>query len=583
MNDASALAGNEAAASGGETGPAGLGPLERRLGETFVAEGRLTRADLARAALLAARSNQPFRLLLDRLGLVSLSDWAAAAAQETGLELIEADGLPRRLPVDPRLSESFMRRRAVMPLELTATRARFATPDPLDPQTVSALRLIFGDRLELAVASDRDIDAAFERADAADESGGADALGLEASEAGDDLERLIELANNAPTIRFVEELFGEALSRRATDIHLEPMSEKPRVRFRVDGILVEGEAPAAAIYRGVVSRLKILSNLDVAERRQPQDGRIAYRADNRRIDIRIAIAPTIHGEAVTLRFLDARTGLTALHALDMPADVATTFHGALSMPNGLVLVTGPTGSGKTTTLHAALAELNDVGRKIVTIENPVEILTPGLIQIEVDPRLDWTFANALRAILRHDPDVLMVGEIRDEETAEMAVRLALTGHLVFSTIHTNSASEGPTRLANLGVAEHLMASTLRMVASQRLVRGLCPACARPADADATALYDGTVREAVAANPHWQPPSDVALRQPGGCTECGDQGFRGRIGVFEAFGAKAALATLSPGFDRRHRSMGEHGLERVAAGETTLDEVLRVVGPPGAWS
>ncbi|MEM6358137.1 MAG: GspE/PulE family protein, partial [Pseudomonadota bacterium] len=366
-------------------------------------------------------------------------------------------------------------------------------------------------------------------------------------------------------------------------IHIEPLGERPRIRFRVDGILVEGSAPAPAIYRGVVSRLKILAHLDVAERRQPQDGRIAYRADNRRVDIRIAIAPTIHGEAVTLRFLDARTGLTELGALAMPGDVAGTFRDALAMPNGLVLVTGPTGSGKTTTLHAALAELNDIGRKIVTIENPVEILTPGLIQIEVDPGLDWTFANALRAILRHDPDVLMVGEIRDEETADMAVRLALTGHLVFSTVHTNSASEGPTRLANLGVAQHLMASTLRMVASQRLVRGLCQSCAKPAGAAMQERFKEICGEAVAANAHWQPPAQADLREPGSCAECGAQGFHGRIGVFEAFGADAALASLDPGFERRHRSMGEHGLERVAAGETTLDEVLRVVGPPRAWS
>ncbi|MEO0960400.1 MAG: ATPase, T2SS/T4P/T4SS family [Pseudomonadota bacterium] len=197
--------------------------------------------------------------------------------------------------------------------------------------------------------------------------------------------------------------------------------------------------------------------------------------------------------------------------------------------------------------------------------------------------MDWTFANALRAILRHDPDVLMVGEIRDEETADMAVRLALTGHLVFSTVHTNSASEGPTRLANLGVAQHLMASTLRMVASQRLVRGLCRGCAKPAGAAARERFKEICDEAVAANAHWQPPEQADLREPGGCAECGTQGFRGRIGVFEAFGADAALASLDPSFERRHRSMGEHGLERVADGETTLDEVLRVVGPPRAWS
>ncbi|MEO0959578.1 MAG: ATPase, T2SS/T4P/T4SS family, partial [Pseudomonadota bacterium] len=415
MQDTGALVGTHNTQTKTDSSITHLGPLAERLGDVFVAEERLTRADLLRAAALSERSGQPFRLLLDRLGLVSAADWAIAAASVTGLPLIEADAIPRRLPIDPRLSNAFMRRSAVLPLELTAERARFATPDPLDPHTLSALRLIFGDRLELAVASDRDIDAAFARTDTPEPDSDEDGIGFEIGSAGtDDLERLIELANNAPTIRFVETLFAEALTRRATDIHIEPLGGRPRIRFRVDGILVEGSAPAPAIYRGVVSRLKILAHLDVAERRQPQDGRIAYRADNRRVDIRIAIAPTIHGEAVTLRFLDARTGLTELGALAMPGDVAGTFRDALAMPNGLVLVTGPTGSGKTTTLHAALAELNDIGRKIVTIENPVEILTPGLIQIEVDHGLEWTFANALRAILRHDPDVLMVGEIRDE-------------------------------------------------------------------------------------------------------------------------------------------------------------------------
>ncbi|MEO1459835.1 MAG: GspE/PulE family protein, partial [Pseudomonadota bacterium] len=567
----------------GQPALARLGPLDRRLGTAFVAEGRLTAADIARAAMLAERSSQPLRLLLDRLGLVSLADWAEAAARETGLALIGADALPRRPPSDPRLSVSFMQRHAVLPLVLDETRARFATPDPLDPQTVSALRLIFGDRLELAVASDRDIEAAFERAESAGPEGEEAMLDLDPAAAGtDDLERLLELANNAPTIRYVEELFADALARRATDIHLEPMADSARVRLRVDGILVQGTAPQTALYRGVVSRLKILASLDVAERRRPQDGRISYRADNRRIDIRIAIAPTIHGEAVTLRFLDARSGLVALSSLDMPRDVSAIVGDALAQPNGLVLVTGPTGSGKTTTLHAALSELNEIGRKIVTIENPVEILTPGLVQIEVDPGLDWTFASALRAILRHDPNVLMVGEIRDEETAEMALRLALTGHLVFSTVHTNSASEAPTRLGNLGIAEHLMASTLRMVASQRLVRGLCPVCSAPAGAEAREAFREAAAEAAALAPHWQAPPDTSLRAPVGCEACDGQGFRGRIAVFEAMDARAALAALHPGTPRGHRCMGEHGLERVALGQTTLEEVLRVVGPPGAW-
>ncbi|MEM9148332.1 MAG: GspE/PulE family protein [Pseudomonadota bacterium] len=556
--------------------------LAEQIGTKLVSEARIAEPDIARAAALAERSGQPMRVLLDRLGLLSLGDWAAEAAAVTGLPLLGPEDLPDRPAVDPRLSPEFLRRHAVLPIAIDDDRALFATPDPLDGRLTSALKLLFGDRLALAVAADRDIEAAFERTAAAETVPAETQDPVIDASYDTDLERLLELANNAPTIRFVEALFADALARRATDVHLEPLSDAPRVRFRIDGILVETAPPSAQLYRGVVSRLKILSGLDVAERRRPQDGRISFRADNRRIDMRIAIAPTIHGEAVTLRFLDARAGLAELSALDMPTDVGAIFQGALARPNGIVLITGPTGSGKTTTLHAALSELNEIGRKIVTIENPVEIMTPGLIQIEVDPGLDWTFASALRAILRHDPNVLMVGEIRDEETAEMAIRLALTGHLVFSTVHTNSAAEAPRRLTNLGVAEHLLASTLRMVASQRLVRALCPACAVPAGEAERSRYFEAVEEAQAVAPHWIAPESERLMAPVGCDLCDGQGFRGRIGVFEAIEGPAALASCAPGARPRHRSMGAHGLERVALGQTTLDELLRVVGPPGAW-
>ncbi|MEO0624989.1 MAG: GspE/PulE family protein [Pseudomonadota bacterium] len=560
----------------------GLDPLSVQVCSALVATGRIAEADLVRAATLAVRSGQPMRVLLDRLGLLSLTDWAAEAAKTTALALYGPEDMPRKPALDSRLSWEFLLRHALLPMTLDETSAVFATPDPLNEKAISALRLLFGEKLKLVVASDRDIEAVFERGEIGDEDEPVDPDEFPADGYDSDLERLLELANNAPTIRFVEEMFSDALARRATDIHLEPLSDKPRVRLRVDGILVSAEAPSAVLYRGVISRLKILSGLDVAERRRPQDGRISLKADNRRIDIRIAIAPTIHGEAATLRFLDARAGLAELSALELPPDVASVFDQALAQPNGIVLVSGPTGSGKTTTLHAALAELNEIGRKIVTIENPVEIMTPGLVQIEIDPALDWTFASALRAILRHDPNVLMVGEIRDEETAEMAIRLALTGHLVFSTVHTNSASEAPRRLANLGVAEHLMSATLRMVASQRLVRELCPVCSVPATETDRARYFEAVEEAQTLAPHWVAPETERLMAPVGCDACDGQGFRGRLGVFEAMDGPTSVEACRDGFVARHRKMGEHGLEQVAAGRTTLDELFRTVGPPGAW-
>jgi type II secretory ATPase GspE/PulE/Tfp pilus assembly ATPase PilB-like protein len=322
-----------------------------------------------------------------------------------------------------------MKRNSVALLSLEGGRARIAIANPAARMVLQAIGMLFDQALDLVVATDRDIEAALTRSETA-EAEAAEPVAAVVTAGDLDADKLTELANNVPTVRYLDGLFARAVESGATDIHIEMLEKGPRVRLRMDGLLVEADAMERHLYEGVVSRLKILAGMDISERRLPQDGRIRQKSAGRSIDFRVASAPTVHGETLVLRLLDNRGARARLESLNLPASVIRPLRAALGQPNGLILMTGPTGSGKTTTLHAALAELNDVGRKIITIENPVEIQTPGLIQIEVKADLGWTFASALRTVLRHDPDVLMVGEIRDAETAELAVRAALTGHLV---------------------------------------------------------------------------------------------------------------------------------------------------------
>ncbi|MCK0097194.1 GspE/PulE family protein [Yoonia sp. F2084L] len=541
----------------------------------FLENGTLSDADLAKVNDAAAATGQPVRAVLDRLGLISQKEWARACAEHLNYPLLTADDLPTRLPQDARLSADYLRRSVIAPIEITDDRAYFAVADPFDEQALAALDMIFGATLELCVATDRDIETAMARSTAAieAEAPSADMVVSPTDGISLDTDKLTELANNAPTVRYLETLFDAALEMRATDIHLEPNQKSARVRLRVDGELVEVQSPDTGIYEGVVSRLKILAGMDISERRLPQDGRIRQRIAGREIDMRVASAPMIHGETIVLRLLDNHEGLSKLADLKLPAHVSKRLGSAIKQPNGLILVTGPTGSGKTTTLHAAMNELNDTRRKIVTIENPVEIQTPGLQQIEVNPELGWTFAAALRTVLRHDPDVIMVGEIRDSETAELAVRAAMTGHLVFSTLHTNTAQDAATRLIDLGVPEYLMKSVVRLVAAQRLVRRVCTACAEPIDLDRKPKTRDVFAKIDQRTGNLTDPSKWNLMRSVGCDACNQTGFRGRLALFEAMEPEELAAKDKRG----QRTMGSEGVRMIAEGHTTLEEVMRVLG------
>ena len=389
---------------------------------------------------------------------------------------------------------------------------------------------------------------------------------------------LADAAEDASIITFVNQVLTEAIERRATDVHFEPFEDALRVRYRVDGILQEANVPAEVwqFRPAIVSRLKILSHLDIAEKRLPQDGRIKLKVGPREIDVRVSVIPMLHGEAVVLRLLDRSATLLGLENLGMGEPDRKAFERILALPHGIVLVTGPTGSGKTTTLYAGLSRINDIQRKIVTIEDPIEYHLHGINQIQVSTKAGLTFAKGLRSILRHDPDVILVGEIRDRETADIAVQASLTGHLVFSTLHTNDAPGALTRLVDMGIEPFLVASSLEIVLAQRLVRLICIHCKEPFEPE----------DAHALHLEFGDQAPEILYRGRGCRQCLDTGYHGRTGIFEMMVVNEAIRTMilertsSDEIRRQATSQGmnslrEDGLRLVRSGSTTLSEVLRV--------
>lgn len=387
---------------------------------------------------------------------------------------------------------------------------------------------------------------------------------------------LLDVQDDAPVIRLINALIAEAVKTRASDIHIEPYEKNLSVRVRVDGVLREILSLPARMTPVLVSRVKVMARLDIAEKRVPQDGRISIALGGKAVDVRVSTLPARYGERVVMRILDKDAARLDLDALGMPDDVKVRFKQALRRPNGIILVTGPTGSGKTTTLYAALTLLNDPSRNILTVEDPVEYAIDGIGQTQINPRVGMTFATGLRAILRQDPDIVMVGEIRDVETAEIAIQAALTGHLVLSTVHTNSAVGAVTRLRDMGAEPFLLSSTIAAVMAQRLVRRLCPSCKEPrAPDDAERSVLGLA-----------PGEPVEIFRPVGCGRCGHTGYEGRIGVYELIVADETLRKLIHD-DASEQALAAHafrhadtlaqcGFRHVRAGVTSLEEVLRVV-------
>jgi general secretion pathway protein E/type IV pilus assembly protein PilB len=455
-----------------------------------------------------------------------------------------------------------------------------------NPTGLDELRLISGRELSPALATSTEIVRCLRQhlgvgADTVQSLvSDAGAAGIQVLTDSDEAVDLSEEAEDASIIRFVNQVLTEAIDSRATDVHFEPFEDELRVRYRVDGVLQEARVPAEVrrFQAAIVSRLKIVSRLDIAEKRLPQDGRIKLRMGEREIDVRVSVIPMLHGEAVVLRLLDRSAALLGLKGLGMSGEDRDVLAGICELPHGIVLVTGPTGSGKTTTLYAALSRINDVRRKIITIEDPIEYHLRGVNQIQVATKAGLTFARGLRSILRHDPDVILVGEIRDLETAEIAVQASLTGHLVFSTLHTNDAPGAATRLVDMGVEPYLVASSLEAVLAQRLVRVVCPECAE--------LQSPTQTERAVLQAELGDAAPAELRRGAGCRACQGTGYHGRSGLFELMPVSDPIRDLvlsgaSSRAIRRQasaegmRSLRQDGWRHLLNGRTTVDEVLRV--------
>ena len=525
-------------------------------------------------------------------GLVSWSKRLIGASRlkppEFADHLASAHDLPRVHIQDLRAGSSlsaefsapFLHEAGLYPYRHAGGGLRLATADPFNADAIDAVVITLGGPVTIEIATFEDIEIALDanRASQVADTGAADERGEDAG--ADDSDALKDLASGAPVIRGLDEVFDRAASLRASDIHFEPLGRDLQVRVRVDGVLRTIPAPPGVSPRALVSRIKILSGLNIAERRQPQDGRMRVKIRGRAFDIRVATMPTTGGEAAILRLLDRSGRLVEFGQLGFNRRDHDLLQDKLAQPHGMIVVTGPTGSGKTTTLTAVLASLNDATRKILTIEDPVEYEIPGVNQTQVRPAVGLTFATALRAFMRQDPDVIMVGEVRDPETAKIAIQASLTGHLVMTTLHTNTAAAAITRLVDIGVERYLIASTLSVVVGQRLVRTLCLDCRRPItvgprDAERNPRIVGLGL-----------PPGTALYEPVGCERCGGTGYRGRRAIFECLEITDAVRRLilggaddidieKTGIADGMATLVEDGKARCLEGLTSVDEVFRV--------
>ncbi len=558
-----------------------------RLGEILMARGRLQAEELERILKLQASGGRSEKLgsLLVTMGAVSARDVAMALAEQSGLDFVESSAFPELPILEEQISARFLRDVRALPIAEDAETLTLAVADPYNDLVEQAFRLVSDRQIVRLVAVGSDVDAAIERLYGGGRGEVAELgeVGLESRIDGDalnaDVQQLKDLASEAPVIRLVSLLISNALEARASDIHIEPFENRLIVRYRIDGVLHEVESPPRRLAPAVISRVKILANLDIAERRLPQDGRIRLRVQGKEIDLRVSTVPTMHGESVVMRILDKGAVALNFNRLGFEPNILSAFQRAIAEPNGIVLVTGPTGSGKTTTLYTALDQLNKPDVKILTVEDPVEYQMAGVNQIQVKPQIDLTFANALRSIVRQDPDIIMIGEIRDLETAEIAVQAALTGHLVLSTLHTNDAPSTVSRLLDMGVEDYLLTSTLIGVLAQRLVRTLCEHCKSPYVPEAELFVETGLSRLL------QSGERPTLYRPVGCKQCAHTGYTGRMCIAEMMPMSESLRRLimrkanaselrQQALAEGMESMYDNGLRKVLAGVTTLEEVLR---------
>ena len=552
-----------------------------RLGAFLAAENVIERAALDRARRAARTSGERFDQVLTKLGLISETDLALALSKYLTIPIAKSADVPPEPVLADLIDVDFIRRNRIMPLSLAPGRLTIGVTDPFNEDPVRAIAYLTGLTVTRRIFAPAEFDKAYEGlyvGSTLDPNSAAFHAGAEASET--DLQRLRDMASEAPTIRLVNQIIANAVEILASDIHIEPTADAVLVRYRVDGLLRTAQTLAPALRAAVTSRIKIMSKLDIAERRLPQDGRIKLAVRGIDIDFRVSTIPTAFGESVVMRILDRSRVDLDFVKLGFDAAQIAALHDLLKQPNGIILVTGPTGSGKTTTLYTALKALNRADRKIFTVEDPIEYQLAGINQVQVQPAIGLTFPHALRSILRQDPDIIMIGEIRDLETARIAIQAALTGHLVLSTLHTNSAAATVTRVIDMGVENYLLASTVKGIVAQRLVRRLCPHCScRHSQCDHWA------REFAREIADLESLGVPEIRQAKGCVECGESGFSGRTTIAELLVVDAEIQRLmlstapdaqidSVGRERGMIGMYQAGAAKVWRGETTVEEVLR---------
>jgi general secretion pathway protein E len=541
-----------------------------RLGEILIQRKLITDEDLERALELQKERGDKIGKTLVDMGFIAMRDVLAALSEQLEVPLVSIDAPPLVSTETEALSPRFLRQFRCLPMSRDDHTITLAMADPLDVETIAAVRHCTGLKISTVLAPEQEI------VDAIDKYYGESAARAEADfefqagEMSEDLEHLRDMASEAPVIRLVNAIIASAVEKRASDIHLEPFEKDFRIRYRVDGVLYNQDPPPRELKAAMISRVKLMAKLNIAERRLPQDGRIKIKTLGREVDLRVSTLPTLYGESVVMRLLDRSAGdFYDLGRLGFDHHMLNRMEYYTSLPHGIFLVTGPTGSGKSTTLYSALKRINQSDKKIITIEDPVEYQMDGINQLHVNTQIGLTFASGLRHIVRQDPDVIMVGEIRDRETADIAIRSSLTGHFVFSTLHTNDAPSAITRLTDMGMENYLITSSVVAVLAQRLVRVICVHCK---DESGTRIA---------------PDGNTVVCYAGrGCEHCFGSGYSGRMGIFELMELgdeirqlimKNADAASITNVARRNgmRNLREDGWLKVMNGVTTADEVMRV--------
>ncbi|MGZ8152282.1 MAG: type II secretion system ATPase GspE [Methylovulum sp.] len=549
--------------------------------KTLQDKGKLSSAELKKVERVKkTATSESLPQLLVKLGLCSEHDVADAFVESGQFQRVTSAQYPLEMQLPGSVSLRFLKHYHVVGLSRTDNDITVTMMDPENKFVIDALRLATGKAINVKVGLVSEIDTALEMQYGEGKSQMDQIVGdMTMDDVGEeDLEHLKDLASEAPVIKMVNLIMQRAIETKASDIHIEPFEQTLKVRLRIDGVLQEIDAPPVKSTAAVISRIKIMAKLNIAERRLPQDGRIKVQMLGKELDLRVSTIPTMYGESVVIRLLDKENTVLDFAELGFSGQHLQQFVDVLAQPHGIILITGPTGSGKSTTLYAALKQLNTSQRKIITVEDPIEYQMEGINQIQAKPQIGLTFASALRSIVRQDPDVIMIGEMRDLETAKIAVQSALTGHLVLSTLHTNDAAGGIARLLDMGLEEYLLSSTVNGILAQRLVRKLCPDCKQGYVASSEIIKDTNLKRFI--------PEDIVLYKSVGCPACGGLGYRGRVAIIEFLQMSDPIRKLIMAHEESGNiqkqaiaegmaTMYENGLVKVMQGITTLEEVMRV--------